>query len=563
MRRTYRGIAAAAAAIVLLAGCGSKSSDSGSSGDAGEQASRLPAYDINPQPRDNVKDGGTFKLAVTEFRTQWNYWHLNGLNLEAFKTLRTMMPLLFLSDQKAVVKADPDYLTDAKVTKTSPKQVVTYDLNPKAKWSDGTPFGYKDFVALWQATNGKNKAYQIGSTTGYDQIESVARGSSDQQVVVTFAKPFGEWQSLFSPLYPAKAIDSPAKWNKSWVNKIPITAGPFKLEKIDQTAKTISVVRDPKWWGNKAKLDRVVFRAMGDDAMAGAFVNGEVDSFDVGGNASAYKRAKEASNVSIRKAAGPDFRHLTFNGTSPILKDVNVRKAIAMAINREAIVQSDLKDLDWPVQLLNNHAYMNTQQGYQDNSGDVGKYNLDAAKKLLDQAGWTVNGQNRQKAGKTLTIRFIYPTTSVVAKQEGELTQAMLQQAGVKVDLQAVADDDFFDKYVIPGNYDITPFAWIGTPYPISGMPSIYGSVKNGNVQQNFARTGSTALDAKMAQANSELDPAKARTDANEADQMIWNEVHSLTLYQRPQIVPTKNTIANWGALGFYDPNWSDIGFTK
>lgn len=52
-----------------------------------------------------------------------------------------------------------------------------------------------------------------------------------------------------------------------------------------------------------------------------------------------------------------------------------MRQAIQLGINRQAIAQSDLQGLNWPIALLNNHFFMNTQEGYQDNAGALGVYN--------------------------------------------------------------------------------------------------------------------------------------------------------------------------------------------
>lgn len=545
--------------VLLAGGCHAV----GDAGRSGENASRIAAYDINPAPRGQVRDGGILRVATTEFRTQWNYWHLGGTNLDAVRALQAMMPSLFRSDQNGRVTADPDYLAGARITRTRPRQVITYDLNPKARWSDGTPLGYRDFRALWRACGGRSSAYQITSSTGYDRIDSVTRGSGDQQVVVTFARPFGEWRGLFSPLYPARAISTPAQWNDAWVGRIPITAGPFKPEKIDPTAETISIVRDPAWWGHPAKLDRVVFRYLARDAMPGAFANGEIDTFDIGADAAAYRRAAGAPGAAVRRAAGPDFSHLTFNGAGPVLSDVEVRRAVAMAIDRRAVARSALKDLDWPVRLLNDHVYLTTQVGYRDNAGQLGVYDPTRAAWLLDQAGWRLAGRARRKDGRLLTLRYVYPRSAAISRQSGELVQAMLGHVGVKVDLRPVPDSEFFDKYLIQGEYDLAPFSWIGTPYPISNMRPVYGRSRDGDPQQNIARIGSRRLDAELDRAAGELDPVRARQAANRADTMIWQEVHSLTLYQRPQIVASRQRLANWGAFGFYDPAWTDIGFTS
>jgi peptide/nickel transport system substrate-binding protein len=543
--------------IALVSGCGpSRQVES-------PATPELAAYDIAPVPRDQVRDGGTLRLATTEFRTQWNYWHLGGADLDTARILGAMMPWLFRGDQNGRVTNDPAYLVRAEITRTRPKQVITYDLNPRARWSDGTPLGYRDFQALWRACRGRDPAYQITASTGYERIESVRRGTNDRQVVITFARPFGEWRSLFSPLYPAKAIGGPAAWDRAWQGRIPVTAGPFRLERIDRTAGTLSMVRDPRWWGARARLDRVIFRYLARDAMPGAFASGEIDAFDAGSDAAAYHRARQVPGAVVRRAAGPDFSQLTFNGAAPALADVNVRRAVAMAIDRRALARSSLAGLDVPVRLLNDHAFVNTQQGYVDDAGELDGYHPDRAARLLDRAGWRPAGSSRRKDGTPLTLRYVYPLSAAASRRNGELIQIMLGHVGVRLELRPVPDSDFFDRYLIPGAYEIAPFSWIGGPFPISGMRSIYGRPRGTDPQQNVARVGSAGLDALLDRATGELSTARARKYANEADRMIWAEVHSVTLFQRPQIVPAKRHLVNWGAFGLSTPVWTDVGFRQ
>src|SRR3954467_13563361 len=108
-------------------------------------------------------------------------------------------------------------------------------------------------------------------------------------------------------------------------------------------------------------------------------------------------------------------------------------------------------------------------------------------------------------------------------------------------------------------------FSWIGTQFPVSSNKSIYANpVKNAkgelDVQQNYARVGSPELDKAFNDAIAELDPAKAAVLANQADALIWQEVHSLTLYQRPELVATNKTVANFGAKGFASDTYENIG---
>ena len=126
--------------------------------------------------------------------------------------------------------------------------------------------------------------------------------------------------------------------------------------------------------------------------------------------------------------------------------------------------------------------------------------------------------------------------------------------------------DDFFDKYVIPGNFDITPFSWLGTPFPISSAQSIYANPTKDSkgelqIQQNFARVGSQEIDDLMNKAEETLDPNKAFDLTNQADAQIWNEVHSIIFYQRPQMSGVNKNLANVGSFGFAQPDYTKIGF--
>ncbi len=138
---------------------------------------------------------------------------------------------------------------------------ITYTVNPKAMWNDGTPITWKDFEALWKANNGTDPSYQIGDSTGWKDIESVTQGSDERQAIVKYSTPFSDWKSLFSPLYPASVIGTPDGFNNGYKDKVPVSAGPYKVSKLDETAGTVTLVPDEKWWGDKPKLDQVIFRS--------------------------------------------------------------------------------------------------------------------------------------------------------------------------------------------------------------------------------------------------------------------------------------------------------------
>jgi peptide/nickel transport system substrate-binding protein len=524
---------------------------------------------INAMPRDKVQDGGKFTWPLDGMPPNFNYYQLDGTQHDNAYVVWALMPTTYTSDAAGTPIWNPDYLASEPTLSLEPKQVVTFEINPKAMWYDGTPITWEDFFWQWKSSNGTNKAYQISSASGFEDIESVQRGKNDREVIVTFKHRYADWQGIFYLFYPASTNKDPKIFNEGWKYQPLTTAGPFKLDSIDNTSKTITLVRNEKWWGDRAKLDTVVLRVIEPDAQIDALANGEIDAMDVGPDASKYTRAKRIAATEARIAGGPNFRHITINGTSPNLQDVRVRQALAMAIDRAAIARALLGPLGVQTQPLGNHIFMANQDGYQDNSGEVGQYNPEKARQMLDAAGWKLEGAVRKKDGRPLEITCVIPSGVATSKQESELIQNMLSQVGVKMNISVVPSNDLFDKYLIPGQFHLTVFSWIGTPYPISSSKSIYAKpTRNAKgemaIQQNFSRIGSDEIDQLFDRATQEVDRTKAIALANQLDALIWQEVHSLTEYQRPELAVCKKNLANFGAFGFTQPwRYQDIGWAK
>jgi peptide/nickel transport system substrate-binding protein len=563
----FERTAAIAAACALLTACGG--SPTPSSGTPAAAPPATTASDINPMPREQLRDGGSFTWAMLQMPTNFNLAELDGAGFEGANVMGALLPTTFDNDSEGAPVWNRNYLASEPVLDTTNGQVVTYDINPQAAWYDGTPITWEDFYWQWKASNGSDPAYQIASANGYEDIANVERGKDDREVIVTYARPFADWQALFTGFYPASTNKDPKVFNDGWVAQPLTTAGPFKFQSLDRTTQTITLVRNDKWWGAPAKLDRLVFRFIDPSAHVEALANGEVDAVDIGPDANKYHRALAIDGVDIRTAGGPNFRHLTINSTSPVLGDVRVRRALAMGIDRTAIARALLGPLGVAPRPLDNHIFMTNQQGYQDNSDDVGKYDPAAAARLLDEAGWKLEDGVRRKDGQPLEIKCVIPAGVQASRQESELVQNMLAQIGIKLAIDTVPTNDFFEKYITPGQFDVTVFSWMGTPYPVSSGKSIYASPTRGPdggmvIQQNYARIGNPEIDALYQQATAELDRTKAIAIANHIDTLIWQEVHSLTLYQRPEIIAVKRGLANFGAFGLQTPwPYADIGWAK
>ncbi|MFC8432669.1 ABC transporter family substrate-binding protein [Streptomyces sp. NPDC057253] len=273
LRAVMRSVAfltAGALAVPALAGCSSE-----------EPASKpLAEQDIAPAARDQVADGGTLHWAVDAVPETLNTFQADA-NATTTTVAQAVLPSMYRLDANGRPQVNPDYLESAKVVETEPKQVVLYKLNQQAVWSDGREIGAADFAAQWRALSGKDSAYWTARNAGYERIEKIERGANDLEVKVTFARPYADWRSLFSPLYPKDVMGTPDSFNDSARKKLKVTAGPFRLEKVDRKDGEVTLARSERWWGHPAKLDEIVLRAVPRDERTGALADGEVDLAEI------------------------------------------------------------------------------------------------------------------------------------------------------------------------------------------------------------------------------------------------------------------------------------------
>ncbi|MFE2501415.1 ABC transporter family substrate-binding protein [Streptomyces rubiginosohelvolus] len=441
-RRSLALLTTGVLTIPVLAGCSS----------GGEETARGVPQDIAPAARETVADGSTANWAVDALPATFNAFQADA-DSATTRITGALLPTLFPMDRTGQPKLNPDYLESAKVIEREPRQVVLYKLNQQAVWSDGREIGAPDFVAQWRALRGKDSAFWTARNSGYERIEKIERGADDLQVRVTFSKPYADWRSLFSPLYPKEITGSPDAFNDGARTTLKTTAGPFVLKGMSKSKGTVTLARNPRWWGDKAKLDTLVFRAVAAKDRTQALSDGTVDIADIdaatadritlarrdrGSNgqplnhgpgseitpaqalrswAQAHGSDEDAAEIAqaareknrkavvayateqkalrdfaVRKSLEPAYTQLALNGESGPLADDRVRRAVARALDRQELAQTVLGPLGLPAKPLGSHLALAGQPGYKDGSGALGEQNTKEAQALLADAGWTRGG---------------------------------------------------------------------------------------------------------------------------------------------------------------------------
>jgi peptide/nickel transport system substrate-binding protein len=554
-RRRFGRIAATAlVGSLVVSGCAAApNSSSGGSGALGTSS------DINPQDPATLQDGGNLRLSLSDFPANFNILHIDGNLAEVAGMLKATLPSAFVIEANGSARVNTDYFTSVELTGTNP-QVITYTINPKAVWSDGSPVTWRDIASQIHATSGADKAFEIASPNGADRVESVTRGVDDRQAIMTFAKPYAEWRGMFAGngmLLPASVTETPEAFNTAQLNGPGPSAGPFIVSNLDRATQRITLTRNPKWWGKRPRLDTITYLVLDVAADIPALQNNTIDATGIG-TLDQLTIAERTRGISIRRAPAPSWSHFTFNGAEgSILHDPALRLAVSRGIDRRTIAKVALHGLNSDPTPLNNHVFVAGQEGYQDNSNVV-VYDPERAKQELDALGWKLNGDFREQNGHQLVVRMLF-YESQGAKAFTQTAQRSLAQIGVKLELQSKSGSGFFSNYVNVGAFDIALFGWVGDAFPLSSLTQIYASDGEGN----YGKIGSPEIDAAIQQTLEELDPAKARVLANEVDRLIWAEGFSLPLIQSPGTVAVRSTLANFGARGLADLDYTAIGFMR
>ncbi|OSC30632.1 hypothetical protein B8W69_06145 [Mycobacterium vulneris] len=527
--------------------------------EAGHNAQIGSTSDINPHDPATLQDGGDLRLALTDFPPNFNILHIDGNSADVSAMMKATLPRAFVIGPDGSTTVDTDYFTSIELTGTAP-QVVTYTINPKAVWSDGTPITWEDIASQIHALSGADMTFEIAGPSGADRVASVTRGVDDRQAVMTFAKPYAEWRGMFAGngmLLPKSMTASPEAFNKGQLEGPGPSAGPFVVSSLDRTTQRIVLSRNPKWWGARPRLDSITYLVLDDAARLPALQNNTIDATGVG-TIDQLTIAQRTKGISIRRAPAPAWSHFTFNGApGSILADKALRVAVAKGIDRQTIAKVVQYGLTSDPVALGNHIYVAGQQGYQDNSAVV-PYDPAAADRELDALGWKRAGQFREKDGRPLVIRDLFYDAQG-SRQFAQIAQHSLAQIGVKLELVSRSGSGFFTNYINVGAFDMAQFGWLGDAFPLSALTQIYKS----DGESNFGKIGSEQIDAAIEGTLEELDPAKARALANDLDKMIWAEGFSLPLTQSPGDVAVRSKLANFGAAGLADLDYTAIGFTR
>lgn len=458
---------------------------------------------------------------------------------------------------------------------------ITWKLKEGLYWSDGTPLTSADVKFTWEAIMDPGNA--PASRTGYDKIGSIDT-PDDYTVVLNFAELYPPWQTLFTQgpnnsgaIIPKHMLEGKtALETDPFIRQPTVGSGPFVItEWIPGDYMTL--LPNPNFYNGRAKLDRVQIRFVADSAAAlAALQAGDVDWYPnfSEGDITTIQALEPA--VKLNVVSGSDFEHYFFNmgrtegvdgrgkadneGFCPF-KDINVRKAITIGINRQAIVDALLSGFTAvPVSQWPNSSWTNTNL-------TVEGYDPDAAAALLEEAGYTLGDDGVRVGdcnGEQVRLAFNFETTTAPIRIDAALAvQSDLAKIGVEFTPIHTPAGTFFGQYVdggplATGNFDMAGYTTGFYPDPYTDNFQCE-SVPNAELPDgtNWYHNCDPALSDLIDSSLDTVDIAARKAIIDEAQKYIAENYYVIPMYARGTVFGTTPRF-QFGAVGPQsDINWN------
>ena len=424
---------------------------------------------------------------------------------------------------------------------------LTYTFNlRKTKWSNGDPVTAKDFVFAWRrATDPKTKseyAYLFSGIKNADDITAGKKAPStlgvkaegNYKLVVTMERPIPYFSTMMvNPVFFPLNQKTVEKYGKKFgtQSKYLVFNGPFMLTNWNGTGNSWDEVKNKSYWNAKqVKLDKIHVQVVKDaNTAANLFATKKLDDAVLTGEI-AKQHAKDKDYVGDKQGR---TSYLDMNEEKvPDFKNLKLRQAVAMAINRKEFANKVIGDGSFGISTLtpeNSGSNPKTGEDFAKEaakeSETVQSYNLKEAKKL-----WAEGLKEVGKSGEQVTLTT---DDTDVAKKSAEYIQSALEQLpGMKVSISSVPFKTRIQRS-LDGTAQFILSGWQGDfPDPISFL-DLYTT---GNTY-NFSHWSNKQYDEliKASETTDANNETKRYNDLLKAQELLSKEAPVATLYQTVQ----------------------------
>ena len=455
--------------------------------------------------------------------------------------------------------------------------VYTFHLRQDAKWSDGEPVTAHDYEYGWKRLLDPQYGYDYASfvfnivgaeeyNTGSgsaDDVKAVALDDYTFEVTLKQADPTFEAKLVSTPLYPTREDIAEAagdQWGKDWT--LCVYNGPFCMTGLVEDNQMTWTKNEYYWDAENTHLDTINWYLVAEDSTAATmFDNGELDVLQTSGDYSRkYQSEAEAGNIQMITADYPGTVYLAFDhangGSSGLMGNVKIRKALAYSINREEMIEAvygryvPAYGFISPAITLDGESYREQVEEpmlaeYNEYAGD------NEALQALFQEGLQELGMDTDLSKVTVTYLSYGSTVEDDAFRE-YLQQTWQQNLGITVELNTVGDYSLFTAERDAGNFDVYYGGW----YSDYNDPLDYlATMKTGDFPSVSGNYSSEEYDSLIDSLSGEGDNAKRLEIYSQAEQVLFDDCALIPLYYSTK----EYFVQNW----VKDFRWSSFGASQ
>jgi len=530
----------AVAALLTIAGCvGPSASTSGSGGGVPFIPGTLRIADI--EEPDTLNPYIATVVTALDMSALWGEYFFNVDDHDRFvPEVALTVPTL------ANGGISPDGLT------------ITYHMRHGISWQDGQPLTSHDVVFTWHAIMNPKNNVQV--TTGYDQIASIDT-PDNYTVIVHMRAKFSPIIAYFmgteggGPILPAHILENQPNMNNVPWDAKPIGAGPFQVVEWVH-GDHVTLEANPHYWRGAPKLHQIVYKWIGSNTtIVTELRTGEAD---------AWFRADPSLYPQLDDMAGHDtvltpysiFGHIDFNLRDPLLQDLQLRRAIALGIDRHLLIHNATHDVFLPTnsdQPAFSWAY--------DRDLAPPTYDPTQAAAILDADGWKTGPDGiRVKNGQRLSIQLAYVSGQVIGPAVGNIVQQELKAVGVEIVQKTYPSSIFFAAYgnggiVNTGKYQLAYYGWSNGVDPDDS--SLYLSTNMPPVGQDCIFWKDPIVDAAEYGQLSTFDVDQRKHDFSIIQRQIIDQVPTIILFAEQRIDTYNDHFKNYFASPAQTAAWN------
>lgn len=499
-----------------------------------------------------VKAGGSITLAATSPIEDWNPLSAAGDTTGQRQQQWPLYPHPFLTMPDTSVVVNEALLESAEVTSEDPMTVV-YKIQPDAVWSDGTPITADDFVYTQAVQDPESCADCLAAfTDGYSSIDSVTGSDEGKTVTMVYRTPFSQWRSLFNYLLPAHVADEygdlAVSFNQGFSQNVPaVSGGPYQVKEYTEGI-SLTLERNPEWYGDATNLDEVVIRYIkGQGEQVTALQSGEVQLVYINPTVDAVEQVQAMPQMTYSVAGSLTYAHLGMKTTGDVMSDPALRKAIYTTLNFEDMYARTAGAAAPDVPLMQSAVYVPGQKigdvdAYETNAADIGmgSGDIEKATGILTDAGYSiVDGKLRLPDGSALRdLTFLTYAADQTRMDLAVIAQQQLKEIGITIVIDP-ADGARYSPALRDGSFDIMATGTALDLGPLS-LQQWYGT----GAPRSFGYSN-PEVDDLLAEAAAELDDQKQVDLMNQIDRILLEDGVVMPLFQFSNMAAHPDTFAN------------------